>query len=91
MAVYVVLKKRKEQGIFLPNFESYQDKPELEDPKHKLLTLEDGDCVDVAKFNLSQDLTYVHVMQFRVSNLNGKLKEEMLESYTLPRYGRVEV
>lgn len=91
MAVYVVLKKRKEQGIFLPNFESYDEEPTLADPKHKLLTLEDGDCVDVAKFNLSQDLSYLHVMQFRVSNLNGKRKEEMTEDYTLPRHGRIEV
>ena len=87
MSVYVILKKRKEHGISLPMFQSYQDKPELEDPKHKLLTLEEGDCVDVAKFYLSADLTYISVMEYRVSNLGGVVQETKTESYTLPRFG----
>lgn len=88
MQAYVVLKKRKEMGIFLPNFEAYTDKPELLDEKWKLLTLEDGECVDVAKFSISPDLDYVQVMQYRVTNKNERMTEELLESYTLPRHGR---
>lgn len=88
MPIYVVLKKRKEHGIFLPNFDAYTDKPTELEERWKLLELEDGDCVDVAKFSISSDLSYINVLQYRVSNLGGRLKEDMTESYTLPRYGR---
>src|ERR1035441_2231863 len=87
MPIYVVLKKRKEAGIFLPNFESYAEKPELLEEKWKLLTLEPGDCVDVGKFTMSPDFQYVSVRQFRVSNLDGNLVETLTDSYTLPRWG----
>ena len=73
--------------MFLPNFESYIEKPELLEEKWKLLTLEPGDYVDVAKFNLSADLTYISVNQFRVSNVDNVLIETPTDNYTLPRWG----
>jgi hypothetical protein len=88
MPIYVVLKKRKEHGIFLPHFDAYVDKPTKLEERWKLLELETGDCVDVAKFSISDNLGYINVLQYRVSNLDGKLKEEMTEAYTLPRYGQ---
>jgi hypothetical protein len=87
VAVYVVLKRRREDGVALPNFESFIDLPEV-DPEHKLLTIEDGECVDVAKFYLSQDKSYVIANQYRVSNIDNQLKEEIIESYTLSRNGK---
>lgn len=85
MAVYVVLKKRSERGTFLPNFESFTELPVVE-PKHMLLTLEPGDCVDVAKFNLSEDLSYVEAKEFRVSNIDNQLVEELTGYFTLARH-----
>lgn len=87
MAVYVVLKRRREEGVALPNFESFTELPTV-DPAHKLLTLEDGDCVDVAKFSLSIDKSYLIADEYRVSNIDGRLVEEQTEHYTLPRYAR---
>jgi hypothetical protein len=88
MPAYVVPKKRKEMGAFLPNFEACLDKPVVMEEKWKLLTLEEGECVDVAKFSISDDLSYINVFQYRVSNIKGRLKEEMTENYTLPRHGQ---
>lgn len=87
MPVYVVLKKRREDGVALPNFESFAELPTV-DPAHKLLTLEPGDCVDAAKFYLSEDKTYLIANEYRISNINGQLKEEITETYTLGRPGR---
>jgi hypothetical protein len=87
MPVYVVLKRRREEGVALPNFESFTELPVV-DPAHKLLTLEDGDCVDVAKFSLSADKSYLIAKEYRVSNIDGRLVEEETEHYTLPRHIR---
>lgn len=87
MSVYIVLKKRKEAGIYLPNFEAYTEKPELTDPKWKLITLEPGECMDVAKFAVAPDFSYISVLQYRVSNLDGSLVESLTDAYTLPRWG----
>lgn len=85
MAVYVVLKKKREEGVSLPFFESFTELPEV-DPKHKLFTLESGDCIDVAKFYLSTDKSYVIAHEYTVSNVDGRLIEEKTQTYTLARH-----
>lgn len=85
MPIYVVLKRKREEGVALPFFESFTELP-IVDPAHKLLTLEDGDCVDVAKFYLSEDKSYVIANEYRVSNIGGKPVEMLGEHYTLARY-----
>lgn len=84
MPIYVLLKKKREHQTSLPFYEIHQTVPEVAG-RDKLVTLEPGDCIDVATFSFSQDLTYLQVMEYRVSNIDGKVKEEFVESYTLPR------
>ncbi len=87
--VYVYFKRRKEQGIFLPNFEIHAEMPEVEEEnKRRVHALEDGECIYGAKFSFSGDLGYLHALEYRVSNIEGKAVEELLCSYTLPRFGK---
>jgi len=87
MPVYVVLKKRREEGVHLPFFESFTELPQI-DPAHKLLTLEVGECVDVARFQLSDDKTYVIVKEYCVSNIQNHLEEKLTATYLLGRPGK---
>lgn len=89
MSVYVYFKRKKEGGIFLPNFEVHNTMPEGEDVDEKRVhSLEDGECIYGGKFYLSCDQSYIECFNYRVSNVGGQVDEEMIESYTLPRYGR---
>lgn len=85
MPVYVLLKKKREHQTSLPFYEIHDKAPEVAG-RDKLVTLEPGDCIDVAAFSFSQDLTFIQVMEYCISNIDGKAKEEFTESYTLPRY-----
>lgn len=85
MPVYVLLKKKREHQTSLPFYEIHYKAPEVTG-RDKLVTLEPGDCIDVATFSFSQDLTFIQVMEYCISNIEGNVKEEFTESYTLPRY-----
>ena len=87
MSVYVVLKKKQEGTIFLPNFEVHVDLPAME--KHqKLIILNEGDYVDVADFALSSDSKAIVVEQYKVANVNNHPHLEITEKYFLPRFGK---
>lgn len=91
MSVYVYLKRRKDHGIFFPNFEIHAEMPEVEEKeKSRVHALEDGDCIYVGKFFFSEDLTYINAVHYRVSNIAGRACEEELDRYTLPRFGKSE-
>lgn len=89
MTIYVYFKKRKEQGIFLPDFEIHQQEPEVaEQDKRRVHALEDDECIYGAKFSFSEDLSFINTCEYRISNIEGKAVEELLCQYTLPRFGR---
>lgn len=87
MSIYIILKRRKDVGITLPYFDVSLEQPILED-QQKLLVLESGECVDVANFGLSEDMSYITAHHYRISNIDNQLHQEMIETYSLPRYGR---
>jgi len=94
MPIYVYFKRKKEGDIFLPNFEVHTEMPELaEEDKHedkarkRVHALEDGECIYGGKFHLSDDRTFVYAVHYRVSNIGNQPLEEVLERYTLPRWG----
>jgi hypothetical protein len=89
MSVWVYFKRKKEDGIFLPNFEVHASEPEVEEAdKRRVHALEDGECIYGGKFHLSDDRTFVYAHHYRVSNIGGQPLEEELERYTLPRWGK---
>jgi hypothetical protein len=91
MAIYVYLKRRKDHGIYFPNFEIHDAMPEVaEEEKRRIHALEDGECIYVGKFSFSEDLTYIKAVHYRVSNIAGRAEEEVLDRYTLPRFGKSE-
>jgi hypothetical protein len=84
MPVYVLLKKTRVRNFSLPNFELYSHPPPVEqDQKQKILVIEDDHYVDVARFSLSKDLSYVNVEEHRITNTAEIITEEILERYTL--------
>jgi hypothetical protein len=85
MSIYVLLKKKREHQTSLPFYEIHDSAPEVVG-RDKLMTLEPGDCIDVATFSFSDDLSYLKVTEYCISNDNGKAREQLTESYTLPRY-----
>jgi hypothetical protein len=93
MPIYVLLKKHREEGIVLPYFEVLTELPELIDHARpnrplKLITLELGECVDVARFFLSDNQFYYVVEECRISNIDGEAQEEIIQAYTLGRFGK---
>lgn len=87
MSVFILLKKKREHDTSLPYFEVHSSSPALGD-RDKLLVLEDGYCADTSNFEFSNDLSYVIVHQYRISNIGGFAHQELLKTYTLPRVGR---
>jgi hypothetical protein len=61
--------------------------PQIESGQ-KLLVLELGDCIDVAKFSLSENKDYVIANEYRVSNINNSIEEKLTLEYTLSRFGK---
>jgi hypothetical protein len=87
--IYVYFKRRKEQGIFLPNFEIHDSEPEVEEEnKRRVHALDNDECIHGAKFSFSEDLSYINASEYRIANIEGKAVEELLCSYTLPRFGK---
>ena len=87
--IYVYFRRRKEQGIFLPNFEVHWDEPEVEEEnKRRVHALDLDECIYGARFFFSEDSTYLKAYEFRISNINGSPVEELLCQYTLPRFGK---
>jgi len=84
MKIYILLTKNRQHQMALPGYEIHSDIPEVTG-RNKLVALEPDECIDVASFTLSPDLSYIQVMEYRVSNINGLAKEELTEAYTLPR------
>lgn len=88
MAIYVYFKRKKQHGIKLPNFETSLEEPQVpEDEKRRVHALDDGECIYGGKFYFSDDMTYMNCHHWRISNIGGEIVEELLETYTMPRYG----
>jgi hypothetical protein len=82
MPAYVLLKKKIDHGISLPNFELYSHLPPIEE-KGKVVVIEDDYYLDVARITLSDDLSYVNVIQYRITNIAEIITEEVIDRYTL--------
>lgn len=82
MPAYVLLKKKIDHGISLPNFELYSHPPPIGE-KDKVIVIEDDHYLDVARISLSDDLSYVNVIQYRITNIAEIITEEIIEKYTL--------
>lgn len=87
MSIFVALRKKREHDTTVPYFEIC-DRPPILEGRDKSITLEDGDCVDACIVSFSNDLTYIIVELYRVSNVDNVAKQELLETFTLPRAGR---
>ncbi len=87
--IYVYFKRRKEQGIFLPNFEIHESEPEVdEENKRRVHALNNDECIYGAKFSFSEDLSYIRASEYRISNISGVPVEDLICQYTLPRFGK---
>lgn len=91
MGVFVILRRKKEGGIYLPFFSScdYKPDPEALDPKWKVIELLPNECVDVGRFTLHED--HISAELCRVSNLDGVLDEKITEKFLLPRFGNAQI
>lgn len=83
MRVYVLILKNRDRGTFVPSYEVHMHSP---DASGRVLILEPGECVDVAKFRIMDDPTCVEVKEYRVSNIGGSPQEVLTDSYILERY-----
>ena len=81
--VFVIIRKRQDQGVFVPTFEVVPSVPA--DKKSRVITLEIGECVDLYDCNLSKDGTSVIVDQYIVSNVDGEADQISTESYLIKR------
>lgn len=89
MSIYVYFKRNMQLGIHLPNFETSLEEPQVaEDLKRRVHALDDDECIYGGRFSFSDDQTYIHCNHWRISNIGGKIVEELLESYTMPGYGK---
>ncbi len=88
---YILLFKKTELGIRLPDFKTALVPFENVHVKDKVLSLEDNEYVDVARFSIAGEGTFITVEEYKLSNIDGTLYEEPTYQYTLPRHGRVEV
>lgn len=83
--VYVLFKKIVEGGVRLPFYEVYTEEPAL-DKFQKLITLNQDECVEVAKCYLTEDRKSIEVNTYRISNINNIPNERLVESYLLERF-----
>jgi len=83
MRVYVLILKNRDRGTFVPSYEIHMHSP---DASGRVLILEPGECVDVAKFKILDDPTCVEVKEYRVSNIDGKPTKKLTDTYILERY-----
>lgn len=87
MSVYILLKKKQADAIYLPTFEVCSQRPVVEE-RQKLFSLEEGECIDVADFSILDKDSYIMVQQYRISNLNNQAHQQLTEQYSLPRFGK---
>lgn len=83
--IYVLFKKIVEGGVRLPFYEVYTEQPQP-DKFQKLITLDDNECVEVAKCYLSKDNRSIEINTYKVSNINNSIDEKLVESYLLERF-----
>jgi hypothetical protein len=81
--VYVLLKKAYVKSVGFPTFDILTDPPQELAFGEKLAALEPGECVDV--FKAAGEVGRMQVQIFRVSNINGQPKEELLEQLLMER------
>ncbi len=84
MPIYVVFQKELDHGKLLPRFHVLTEPP---DHNHRVYALEPGECIDAAQCFFGDDMTYTRIDLYRVSNIDGQPKSELMESYTM-RYVR---
>ncbi len=83
--VYVLFVKQfpkmaDESYVYLPSYEIHYSAVQ-----GKVAELNPDECVDAYKATLSEDMTYVKMELFRISNIEGKAKEEPTESFLIQR------
>lgn len=81
-SIYIELIKTFINGSYVPGYLAHNSMPIT---KYKVIELNPGDCIYLASFILSDDNMEVQVTECRVSNLDGKFQEEILNTYFLRR------
>jgi hypothetical protein len=85
MSIFVVFTKELERGKMLPRFQVVHEKPNHD---HRVYQLTPGDYIDAAEIHFGDDtMTWIKIDVHQVSNIDGTVKIEFLESYTM-RYVR---
>ena len=80
MAIYVVFNKEPERGKMLPRFQVLSEKPAHD---HRVYKLEHDECIDAAEIHFGDEsMRWIKIDLYRVSNINGTAKTELLETYT---------
>ena len=86
--VYVLLKKKVSQGVRVSTHEIVSEPPTLLGVKEEVITLQPDECIDVADCDVftDKDGSEIRVQAYRVSNIDGQVKRELTEVYSLERF-----
>ncbi len=83
--IYVAFHKELDHGKFLPRFTVLTEPPQH---THRVYKVEPGEYIDAARVSFEDDsMTFTHIELYRVSNIDGQAKQELIESYYM-RYVR---
>jgi hypothetical protein len=81
MSIYVVLQKELDHEKLLPRFQVLLEPP---NHNHRVYKLEPGECMDAAQIFFGDDtMTWIRIDVYLVSNIDGQVKSELTESYTM--------
>ena len=87
MNIYLTTRKRSAQGYSIPTFEVTTICPPPSDNyRIRTVVLAPGDYVVAAKCEFIDDLHEIRTDVYRVSNDDGEIKEELIDSYGLEKF-----
>jgi hypothetical protein len=77
--IYVVFQKELDHNKRLPRFQVLTEPP---NHNFRVYQLEPGECLDAAQiFFGDENMTYIRIDSYLVSNVDGQAKTDLVESY----------